>query len=54
MNGPAAVSYADIAAWSSLTGTPIASHELRLILELDHIFLSEAASAQKRKQKGKM
>ena len=52
-NGPSVLAYADIQAWSNLTETPIASHELRMLLEIDHIFLSEASHAQKRTQKGR-
>jgi len=47
MSGPQAITYQELRAWSEVTGQPLAYHETRLLMEMDQVFLSEAAKARK-------
>lgn len=51
------LSWADIHAWSEVTETPLATHEIRLLTAMDDIFIREErkhrAQQNKTKQKGR-
>lgn len=41
------IAWRDIKAWSDVTQTPLATHEIRLLTTLDDFFLSEERKAKK-------
>lgn len=51
--GPNPLRYVDIAAWSELTGTLIRPGEVRVLLRLDQVYLTEMMSAKAPKSGGK-
>jgi hypothetical protein len=46
--GPNPIRYVDMAAWAELTGTFIRPGEVRAILRLDQVYLTEMASRGKK------
>jgi hypothetical protein len=50
--GPNPISYAEIAAWSKLSGNRPNKHEVKMLRELDRVYLEvDAKSAAKRGKK---
>jgi hypothetical protein len=45
--GPNPISYSEIAAWGKLTGERVRRHEVKLLRQLDTLFLAEAADGKK-------
>lgn len=50
MNGPAALTFSEIAQWSTLTGNPILPWEVDVVKQLDNLWL---AKVNEKKAKGK-
>lgn len=47
--GPNPISYAEMAAWSELTGRPLAPRDVRAIALLDQAFFTEIAEQHRRR-----
>lgn len=47
------LSWSDIKAWSELTATPLATHEIRLLTKMDDILISEERKAAAARAKEK-
>lgn len=45
------IGWQDIRAWSAVTETPLASHEIRLLTTLDNFFLNEERKARAKAEK---
>jgi len=46
-----AISWQEIRAWSDVTETPLASHEIRLLVSLDNFFLGEERKLRAKAEK---